>query len=565
LNQRLSIRLASHAGSLRMLAEHPQSGTHAPLASVVIRPQDTGAGKGPILSVTVTVQAKAEPLPQPCPGTHRLFSGVPPLAQGARRTAALASVIMPGRYFFSEIQTRRPQANRRENITRKTVSMSHSRKPSLEHVPPWLAMTALIVLAYGINLGAQWSLAGHDLKGFIGFYSKFVDPSDTIPAHHISDEFGYDGQFYYRLALDPLSSEERVHGIRFDSPALRHQRILLPAVTWLVAQGDPGLSAVVMLTLNLLAVSACALAGAALLSDRGLSPWPALLLAFYPGFAISVERFLSEPMSAALLLSSLLLLTRKHLLMGGIALALAVVARETALVAALAMALAWCTQVVLRRGFSGWRAPGPLFWAPAIAVYFAWQTWLWITWQASVFSTATPQTLGWPLIGLVESLKAMLVQFDAMNAYFLCMLLIVLIWTLLVAKSARNSTGPWPWMWLAYLVFATLLGKAIWDNSPGFLRVTTELNLLGMVLYLLSRKIARRWVFATWAGCWLMAAGAEAYRLHLINQVRPIAAQHDIAGRVINPVHGTCFGGQTAGSRCARLAASQMTAGMPSA
>lgn len=34
----------------------------------------------------------------------------------------------------------------------------------------------------------------------------------------ISNEYGYDGQFYYRLDLDQFINAEKVHGLSFDHP-----------------------------------------------------------------------------------------------------------------------------------------------------------------------------------------------------------------------------------------------------------------------------------------------------------------------------------------------------------
>ena len=62
---------------------------------------------------------------------------------------------------------------------------------------------------------------------------------------------------------------------------------------------------------NLLAIASLALVAGLLLRFYGLSPWPALLFSFYPGFAISALRFLTEPLSCLLLFTSVLLLVNK--------------------------------------------------------------------------------------------------------------------------------------------------------------------------------------------------------------------------------------------------------------
>lgn len=390
------------------------------------------------------------------------------------------------------------------------------------HRNPLLVMPVLVLLIYGAYLAAQWPLAGNHLFGYISFHGKSVDAHESvIPLEYISDDFGYDGQFYFRLALDPFSNEERVQGIRFDHPAWRQQRILLPALTWLMARGNPELSAIVMLAINLMAITGITVVGGALLNSRGLSPWPALLLAFYPGFAISVERFLSEPLSCFLLLLSLLSLVYKRVAWGGVILALAVLARETALVAALAMAGIWFLQSILHIRAGQWKAPGAAYWLPAIVVYISWQVWLQDNWSVSALSTAGQgDLLVWPFTGILASLWRLLTDLSPDNMFFLFMMLATSGWIVTIAMKFRASQGPYRWIWLAYLVLATLLGTAIWDNSPGFLRTTTELHVLGMLMYLLTVRTPHRLVLAAWLSCWLLSAGAEAYRLHLVDQAR---------------------------------------------
>lgn len=391
---------------------------------------------------------------------------------------------------------------------------------------PLLVMPLLVLLVYGIYLTAQWPLAGQHLFGFISFNAKRVDAASSfVPQEYVSQKFGYDGQFYYRLALDPFSSEKQVQGLSIDHPPWRQQRILLPVMTWLIARGDSEITAGVMLAINLLAIAGLTVAGGLLLRFYGLSPWPALLFAFYPGFAISVERFLTEPLSCLLLFFSIFLLVNKKVMWGGVVLTLAVLARETALAAALAMAGVWFLQAVLRLNIDRWRAPGPGYWLPAIGAYVAWQWWLMETWSKAAFSPASnTRLLHWPFAGIVASFEQLVNNLGPENAFFLAMMLITVAWVVLVATKFSKAHGPTRWMWLAYLALAGLMGVPIWNNSPGFMRTLTELNMLGLCVYLLAVKSPRRWLVVAWFSCWLLTAGAEAYRLHLIDQAKQAIA-----------------------------------------
>jgi hypothetical protein len=401
----------------------------------------------------------------------------------------------------------------------------------LLHRSAWLIMPLLVLLVYGAYLAALWPLADHHLFGYISFNAKRVDSATSVVSEeHVSNQFGYDGQFYYRLALDPFSSERQVQGLSIDNPPWRQQRILLPVLTWLVARGDPENTAVAMLTINLLAIASLALVAGLLLRFYGLSPWPALLFSFYPGFAISALRFLTEPLSCLLLFTSVLLLVNKKTLWAGLVLALAVLARETALAAALAVAGAWFLQTVFQLKIDRWRAPGPVFWLPPIGVYVAWQWWLMETWSKAAYSPASDgQVLHWPLAGIVTSFRQLVASLNPENAFYLVMMLATFLWTFLVAARFSRAHGPVRWMWLAYLALAMLMGVAIWNNSPGFMRTLTELHLFGLSIYLLAMSSPRRWLVIAWFSCWLLTAGAEAYRLHLIEQTELTVAAN-IAG-----------------------------------
>ena len=393
-------------------------------------------------------------------------------------------------------------------------------------------MPLLVLLVYGAYLAALWPLADHHLYGYISFNAKRVDTAVAfIPQEHVSDRFGYDGQFYYRFALDPFSDETRVQGLGIDHPAWRQQRILLPLLTWLIARGDPVFTAAAMLAINLLAISCLTLVVGQLLRFYGLSPWPALLFAFYPGFAISAGRFLTEPLSCLLLFTSILLLVNKRVLWAALVLALAVLARETALAAALAVMAAWCLQTMLRVKVDRWKAPGPGFWLLPIGTYVAWQWWLLQTWSKAAYAPAADgHVLHWPLAGIATSCKQMVAALNPENAFYLVMMLVTFAWTLLVAAKFSRAHGPTRWMWLAYLALAAMMGVPIWNNSPGFMRTLTELHLLGLCIYLLAMSIPRRWLVMAWLSCWLLTAGAEAYRLHLIEQAELTVAAN-IAGQ----------------------------------
>ena len=71
---------------------------------------------------------------------------------------------------------------------------------------------------------------------------------------------GYDGQFYYRLALDPANWHATAFGITMDQ-SYRYTRIGYPLLAWIFSLGQHQLVPVVLVALNLLGVAAMALLG----------------------------------------------------------------------------------------------------------------------------------------------------------------------------------------------------------------------------------------------------------------------------------------------------------------
>lgn len=205
----------------------------------------------------------------------------------------------------------------------------------------------LLVLAiYGLFLARSLS-AGGDPRSFIDIGSNFIErpgPSVLIkpdPALH-DTTVGYDGQFCYYIALDPVNAPAYI-----DAPAYRYTRILYPMAARLLALGQPALIPYTLILVNWLAIGGGVLALGAWLKRKGCSPWFALVYGLYPGLFISLQRDLTEPLAYALVALAIFFFDfggRRKLLWAAISFALAALTREStalfAIVYALAMLLA---------------------------------------------------------------------------------------------------------------------------------------------------------------------------------------------------------------------------------
>jgi hypothetical protein len=168
---------------------------------------------------------------------------------------------------------------------------------------------ALLVLATN-----QW-----DPMAFVRLGTRFTegDPDGTT---------GYDGQFVYQIALDPLGAVSFI-----DIPAYRYQRILYPLTTRLVSLGQPGFIPWVLIGLNILALVVGTYVMGLILAQKRLSRWYAVTVGVFAGQLVSLRLAVNEPFSFTFALLAIYAFETKRSRLAAAYLALSVLSKETAL------------------------------------------------------------------------------------------------------------------------------------------------------------------------------------------------------------------------------------------
>jgi len=212
---------------------------------------------------------------------------------------------------------------------------------------------------------------------------EFTNPATAPKNLHVAfHSSGYDGQFYYRLAIAPFSTRESVAGIHFDYPVYRAQRILFPMLSYLVSGGRASAVPWSMIIINLLAAGTIGSLAAFILEPRqASSAFTATVIALYPGFLLTMSRDLTEIVETSLVLGgiALILMTRNRLAV--IVFALAVLAKELALIVPVAVFLHRATTRRLKVGDA-------LLLAPAF-VFVGWKMYLFHLWRLPLSSAPT--------------------------------------------------------------------------------------------------------------------------------------------------------------------------------
>jgi hypothetical protein len=191
---------------------------------------------------------------------------------------------------------------------------------------------------------ARWQVwAGGHLSKFLvlgsGKYG-YTHAHQLPPGVMIADPgaAGYDGQFYYRLALNPFDWNKTAYGITMDQ-TYRYTRIGYPLVSWLGSFGQHDLVPAALIAVNLVCVAGMGVLGGMFARESGRHAAWGLLFAAYFGLAISIGRDTAEPLAEACMLAGLLAYRRSRWVLSGVAFAFGAITRETILIAPAAIAL----------------------------------------------------------------------------------------------------------------------------------------------------------------------------------------------------------------------------------
>jgi hypothetical protein len=230
------------------------------------------------------------------------------------------------------------------------------------------ALAALIAFAGWLVFVAA-RLAGFadgKLNLLIESGTRYSHPALMVPkVSHVRGK-GYDGQFYYRFAINPFNWHLTAYGITIDHP-YRYTRIGYSVVAWLLSAGGHACALPFVLVLvNLLCVAGIAWLGGLLAHESGRHALWGLLLAAYFGLVVSVGRDTSEPLADLCLLGGLLSYRHRRFALAAFLIAYAVFTNEPVLVFPVALALTRLWQLYRRSARPGppdlaWVLPGFLY------------------------------------------------------------------------------------------------------------------------------------------------------------------------------------------------------------
>jgi hypothetical protein len=392
--------------------------------------------------------------------------------------------------------------------------------------------------------------ADGDITRFVVAGRTFVEPGHGV---HVFGSSGYDGQFYWRLAVDPAEWSRHAHGVTFDN-AYRPPRIGYPLLAHVVAGGQAGLVPYSLVAVNVVAVAAVAGVAGRLAADTGHAPAYGLLVAAAPGLVMPLGRDLAECVTVACLLGGVLALCRGRWGVATACWAYAVLTREQALVTVVAYAV-WRSAPPIRRavlpaisrparagatvGTAG-APPAPVGptpasptpgappavtlpttapagaadvpWVVPLLVFAGWQLVLWRSTGGLPAASAGESNLVPPFTALVPGVAAWATG-DLPRLHAAAPLQLATVVALSVAAAGRARTIPadlgYAVVALAMaIVAATCLAGSIW-RDPSDMRHLVDVSTWSTLVLVVAAKAPARWVVILVATTWVATAAVR--------------------------------------------------------
>jgi len=353
------------------------------------------------------------------------------------------------------------------------------------------AFALVAMLIYLLSVLPILALHHFDVSVFIVAGDNYVDASKLVsPIVVRSHSGGYDGQFYYRIALAPFDFATPAFGVHLDSPAWRTQRIVYPLMAWAAAFGRADLVPQSLFLVNLLGIGAIALFAVRLTAQLKLPPLTPLAIILWPGFILSLTHDTTEIIACALLLAALDMYVRGRIAGYAVLAALATLTRETSIVVFFGV---FCFEAINAFRLAAWRQSWPrlVLVGSALVPFPIWREMQFILWAQSPLTDAARNNVSWPFAGVLRMIADAISGagfgggHPALRAFALAAVTLLAIFSGMAVLRLRAAfgvaaTAPLAAGWLPLVLLMTLLTTA-WAPMA-FLRAFSECFVIGCLI-----------------------------------------------------------------------------------
>jgi hypothetical protein len=365
---------------------------------------------------------------------------------------------------------------------------------------------ALAVLVFLLVFLLPLSVYKFDFSTFIGAGDQFVARSAVpIPIVVRKNSGGYDGQFYFRLALNPDARQQTENGVTFDNAPWRMQRIMYSAIVHAVSSFDLRYVPFFLVAVNFASLFCVGFFARTIALQAHLPAWFAIAIMAWPGYLITLEHDTTEIVAVAFLAAAIAALLARQYVAYAVLAALATLTRETAILVFGGVfavhGLDWLVAAFRSRTPVWGRAGRAFCCLLALLPFLAWRFFLTLRWGMSP-GAAGSTLLGWPFRGLIERVAECLQYWrdhaplpfaSKLETGLVVLTLVAFVAVIALVLARLRQVRAWDvritGLVVGWALVATLhacLNVVGWDHMTGYLRGCSEFWFVSMLLVALS-------------------------------------------------------------------------------
>lgn len=345
----------------------------------------------------------------------------------------------------------------------------------------------------------RFSFGGFNFSHFIVAGSDFVVSDSLHLGLKINEGQGYDGQFFYRYAHNPLNFEKTAHGVTVDYIEYRIQRIVYPATVWMASMGGKREWIPFLLVFfNVLAFIGIIIFSLKICEIYGSKLSLALLPIFSFGAYMALARDTSELFEVFFFTVAVFAMIKDKIGLYFIFVVLSIFSRETSLIAIAPLSLVYGIKLLKDEGFNfSIVFKGVLLIVPFLLIAL-WKYYLHITINSKVLVDGS-QNLSLPFVGILYGAKNNFNFSDYKSIFETLFWYLFFVWNIVFAISVIKAinfkqlfsfdvVSMLSIVYLFWAAFSLFLGPAIYIDDWGFVRIFTLWNMIGFLILTIKNK-----------------------------------------------------------------------------
>ncbi|HEV2360161.1 MAG TPA: hypothetical protein VGS21_00515 [Acidimicrobiales bacterium] len=336
-----------------------------------------------------------------------------------------------------------------------------------------------------------------DITRFIVVGSANLSGHGLPAGVHVFAGTGYDGQFYFREALDPLTTARVAHGIVLDGD-FRLQRVGYPLLAYVLSVGQPALVPDALVAANVVALTAVGYLGGVVARDSGRHALDGLFFVAFFGFVTTLARDLLEIVAAAFLLAALVAYRRGRFGLAGAMFACDVLTKESDVFVVAAFALVIAVKALIgERGVSRFLPRAHLTWAIAAGAFGALQLVLYEAIGTVAARSGARGNLGHPFAAPISAIRLYGAHPTTLadSIWFAELaVLVVIVTTAVVVARGSGALAEEKFAFVVMILLAVSLSTEVWYGQADFRAFAPVFELAGVVL--MGSRIRLTFIYA---------------------------------------------------------------------